>query len=95
MGESDSYYNPNPQGDFQGQQPPLSYQQQQPPPPLHEPYPPQNQYQGGGYNGQGERTGYDEKPSFEQTFKIEKPKWNDLWAGVLVGSNSPPTMSYS
>jgi hypothetical protein len=25
-----------------------------------------------------------EKPSFDQAFKIEKPKWNDLWAGILV-----------
>jgi hypothetical protein len=22
--------------------------------------------------------------SFDQAFKIEKPKWNDLWAGLLV-----------
>lgn len=33
--------------------------------------------------------GYDpavhgEKPSFDQAFKVEKPKWNDLWAGILV-----------
>ncbi|EEQ29834.1 pH nine-sensitive protein 1 [Microsporum canis] len=27
--------------------------------------------------------GLDEKPTFEQTFKIEKPKWNDVWAGIL------------
>ncbi|MEV5322380.1 hypothetical protein AB0K92_32895 [Streptomyces sp. NPDC052687] len=26
----------------------------------------------------------DEKYSFEQAFKIEKPKYNDLWAGILV-----------
>ena len=25
-----------------------------------------------------------EKQTFEQTFKVEKPKWHDLWAGVLV-----------
>ena len=25
-----------------------------------------------------------EKQSFEQTFKLEKPKYNDLWAGILV-----------
>ena len=24
------------------------------------------------------------KFSFEQTFKIDKPKYNDLWAGILV-----------
>ncbi len=24
-----------------------------------------------------------EKPSFDQAFKVEKPKWNDLWAAGL------------
>jgi hypothetical protein len=24
------------------------------------------------------------KKSFDQTLKIQKPKWNDLWAGILV-----------
>lgn len=24
-----------------------------------------------------------EKPTFDQAFKIEKPKWNDVWAGIL------------
>lgn len=24
------------------------------------------------------------KQDFQQTFKIAKPKWNDLWAGILV-----------
>ena len=28
----------------------------------------------------------DEKYSFDQAFKIEKPKYNDLWAGILVSS---------
>jgi len=26
----------------------------------------------------------DDKQTFQQTFKIEKPKWNDLWAGLLL-----------
>ena len=26
----------------------------------------------------------DNKQTFEQAFKVVKPKWNDLWAGVLV-----------
>ena len=26
----------------------------------------------------------DDKQTFQQTFKVEKPKWNDLWAGVLL-----------
>lgn len=93
MGESDSYYNPNqgratpPQPQYgdqnyaQQQQPSMNYQQPPPGPPQQQQYPPQD----GGYNGYGGQPGFDEKHSFEQTFKIEKPKWNDLWAGVLVG----------
>ena len=34
-----------------------------------------------GPNGQAV---YGEKPTFEQAFTIERPKWNDLWAGMLV-----------
>ncbi|KAF1960562.1 hypothetical protein CC80DRAFT_259574 [Byssothecium circinans] len=33
-------------------------------------------------NGYGQQN-YGEKPGFDQAFKIEKPKWNDWWAGVL------------
>lgn len=97
MGEADSYFNPDQRGAPQqyGQQPQYyqqqQYQYQQPPPPpppqQQQAYPPQNGYGGptGGHNGyQGE---FDEKHSFEQQFKIEKPKWNDLWAGILVGSS--------
>ncbi|RYP52442.1 hypothetical protein DL768_002408 [Monosporascus sp. mg162] len=40
----------------------------QPPPP------PPNQDYGSGYG---------EKTDFDQAFKIEGPKWNDLWAGIL------------
>lgn len=28
--------------------------------------------------------GMSEKPSFDQAFAIQKPKWNDVWAGLLV-----------
>lgn len=31
-----------------------------------------------------------EKQTFEQAFKVEKPKWNDLWAGILV--RNPPRL---
>jgi hypothetical protein len=24
--------------------------------------------------------------TFDEAFKIEQPKWNDLWAGLLVGT---------
>jgi hypothetical protein len=29
-------------------------------------------------------TQYNEKPMFDQAFKLERPKYNDLWAGILV-----------
>lgn len=32
----------------------------------------------------GERPSVDGKQTFEQAFKLEKPKYNDLWAGILV-----------
>lgn len=71
-GEAQGYYN----GQQQQQQPYQQYQQpgyeqqqqqQMPPPPN---YGQQNQY------GDG-------KQDFQQTFKVERPKWNDLWAGIL------------
>jgi hypothetical protein len=52
--------------------------------------PPQQQHYGGGGGGgmppppnYGQQYGADQKPQFEEAFKIEKPKWNDLWAGIL------------
>jgi hypothetical protein len=51
------------------------------PPPNQQPYgqppPPPPQY-GGQY-----QDGVGEKPTFEQTFKVEGPKYNDIWAGAL------------
>lgn len=88
-GQAASYYNNEgfPQG--QPQYPPNSgYEQQhgnyQPPnnapyqqpayqQPPSEPKPPQ-------YHQNVPESGY----TFDQAFKIEKPKWNDLWAGLLV-----------
>lgn len=73
-GESQGYYNDGQQQQQQQyqqyQQPGYDQQQQQsmPPPPT--------------YNQQPHQNG-DAKPSFEQTFKVERPKWNDLWAGIL------------
>ena len=56
---------------------PQNPQSQYPPPPdyTNKPAPAPNQAYGG-----------DGKQSYEQAFKLEKPKWNDLWAGILVGS---------
>jgi hypothetical protein len=73
------------QQQWQQQQPYGGYQQQQPPPPPPQDYnqsQPQQQQAyapNGGYEG-----GYDEKHSYDQQFKIEKPKYNDKWAGILL-----------
>ena len=45
-------------------------QQYQPPPGPPPPEPKQN----GGYGA---------PPTFDQAFSVQKPKWNDLWAGIL------------
>ncbi|KAF2704313.1 DUF580-domain-containing protein [Pleomassaria siparia CBS 279.74] len=96
-GESADYYNngggnaPRQQGyDNSGyqmnEQPKYAPQQQQPP--QYQTYAPPP----GPPNGQGytQQSGYEqqsfsggEKPTFEQAFKIPKPKYNDLWAGIL------------
>ncbi len=87
-------YNNNNQGYNQGydQGQWQQNQQQQPPPP-----PPQDYQQGqqqGGYQQPNygpppqysfnPPQGHDEKYGFDQAFKIEKPKYNDIWAGILV-----------
>lgn len=71
-GESQGYYNggqPQQQPYQQYQQPGYEQQQQQSMPP-----PPSYGQQNGNVDG---------KPTFDQTFKVERPKWNDLWAGIL------------
>lgn len=32
------------------------------------------------------------KQDFDQTFKIQKPRWNDLWAGIAVRQSHLSTM---
>jgi len=51
-----------------------------PPPanPYHGQQPPAPQQ----YNGPPPE--YGEKPMFDQAFKLERPKYNDLWAAILV-----------
>lgn len=34
---------------------------------------------------QGLPTSSRSNSTFEQIFRLEKPRWNDLWAGILVG----------
>lgn len=69
------YQQPPPQQQYYNDGP---YQQQPPPYPNQEPPAPS---QGQNYSGQN---GVNEKPSFNQAFKVGRPKWNDLWAGLLV-----------
>lgn len=85
-GQAADYYQQQPQDGYQNgynninapYQPPPDAQKQysQPPPNYGQNYPPPD---GAPPNG-----AYGEKPTFEQTFKLDKPKWNDLWAGILV-----------
>jgi len=82
-GEADSYYNgaadQNKQG--YGMQQPVHY-----PPPASNGYqqPPPNYGQNLQDTGQGPMASGDGKRTFDQTFKLDKPKYNDLWAGILV-----------
>lgn len=64
----EQYYPPNNGGYAEVPNQQQQYQQQQ----YGQPPPPQSQFQYG-----------DEKVPFEQAFKVERPKWNDLWAGIL------------
>lgn len=86
QGQAASYYQgapaPAQNNNYYQMQEPAGYPQQPPQyaqnyAPPSGPPPPQN-----GYAQQN----YGEKPGFDQAFKIERPKWNDWWAGVLVGA---------
>lgn len=58
--------------------------QQQYPPPGYAPVVGDQQYQQQyGQQSPSQLQYADQKVPFEQAFKIEKPKWNDVWAGVL------------
>jgi len=86
QGEAANYYNggapQQPQGAYyQGQpkypqQPPQYGQQQNYGPPQGPP--PQQQHNGYQQDGYGT-----DSKTFEQQFKLDKPKYNDLWAGLL------------
>jgi hypothetical protein len=94
-GEADGYYND--QSAYQQYpQPPQAQQYQQPP---QAQYQPPQQYSIDNYNRKNDQNHSQDPPTygatfvppqnnkqdFQQTFKITKPKWNDLWAGILVG----------
>lgn len=86
-GQAASYYDPN-QGFAQGQppQPAYGYNNSYDPrnngnnPPVAEPKPPPQYAQNAPPPPPPQQSGY----NFDDAFKIEKPKFNDLWAGLLV-----------
>jgi hypothetical protein len=90
QGEASNYYGGN--NGYQMNQPPPQQQgygygapQQNGYGPPSGPPPQQHNY-GGGMPpppNYGQQYNGDQKPQFEEAFKIEKPKWNDLWAGIL------------
>jgi hypothetical protein len=99
-GEADGYYNDQ-SAYQQYPPPLQAQQYQQHPQTLYQPpaQPPPLQYSTNNYDGKNEQN-YSQAPptysatfvppqknkqDFQQTFKITKPKWNDLWAGILVG----------
>lgn len=83
------------QGGYQQQAPQQQYQQGPPPPPQqYQQGPPQQQYQQQQYQQEQFSQGppqYNEQPNygggekqdFAQTFKVAKPKLNDIWAAAL------------
>ncbi len=87
----------------QGPPPPQEYQS--PPPPQQNYGQPYNAPQQGyepKYGGQqpptyGEAFNPPQHPNqdFKETFKIQKPKWNDLWAGLLVRTWDSPNPSHT
>lgn len=102
-GQAAGYYNNPQgyqNGAQQQYQQPLQPQYQQQPPNGGPQYAMQNP---GGYNnqngyeskptqppptyGQNFTAPTDGKQTFDQTFKIQKPKFNDIWAGILVRSS--------
>ena len=83
-GEADSYYNGGNGQAKQGypMQPPIQYPQQ----PMNNAYqqPPPNYGQDFQNSAPPQMAGADGKQSFDQAFKLERPNYNDLWAGILV-----------
>ncbi len=79
-GAADSYYN-EPTNQAPMQYPPQSYAQelrfQQPPP----------NYAAKPTTGPEMEAGAGGKQSWDQAFKLDKPKYNDIWAGALVSQD--------
>lgn len=89
QGEAAGYYNAGDAQKGYNMQPPQNGQwQQQQSQPYYNNNGPQQGYNNNGMPpppsyGQNMNYGADQKPTFDQAFKIDKPKWNDLWAGGL------------
>ncbi|PYH42365.1 choline transporter-like family protein [Aspergillus saccharolyticus JOP 1030-1] len=92
-GQAASYYNTN--QSFGG--PPPQQQQQQQQQPYYNPEAPQGAPSQPNHSNGGYARGPEPKPpqeppptynqavyGFDEAFKVEKPKWNDLWAGLLL-----------
>lgn len=92
-GEADSYYNDGARTQANAQYGAQS-QMQYPPQAASNAYqgPPESKYQqpppgyGQNFNNAAAppMVSADAKHTYEQTFKLEKPRYNDLWAGILV-----------
>lgn len=84
-GEAGSYYQQGQQDIGVQYQEPKQYQAPNgPPPQTYQQYPPQQQQ----YNAQPPQNGKQAQgqyggQSFTQSFSIEKPKFNDIWAAIL------------
>ncbi|KAH7329490.1 plasma-membrane choline transporter-domain-containing protein [Stachybotrys elegans] len=79
MGEADGYYRGGNQPGYQQQYQQQPYHNEPPPPVPPHPY-------GGDANAPpplATDNMQSEKASFEQAFQIQRPKWNDLWAGIV------------
>lgn len=81
-GEAADYYNSNNDGHVPGGQTEYSQQHQAPYalPPQHS----DQQYMAPPPTCQQDFGRWQEKPTFDQAFKVDKPKWNDWWAGALL-----------
>jgi hypothetical protein len=68
---------------YQSYPPPQQGYDQQYKPPQQTQYEPKYNAQPPTY-GENFNAPQDSNQDFKDTFKIQKPKWNDLWAGLLV-----------
>ena len=91
-GAADSYYNEGAGNPNQMQYvPPPQQQMQYPPQAAGNGYEPKYQQPPPNYGQDFQNTGAPPigpggKQTFDQAFKLDKPKFNDLWAGILVRS---------